>query len=502
MKIDLISVAARRKPADLFLVGAFAGEKSFKTLASLEPEFSKSAQLAIQNKRFSGKKEDSLNSFHPQFHEASEIALIGLGSRAGFDRTMLRNTIGKLIQIVRSKKARRVRFLLDSFVGGKVQEVSAAQIIAETGTLAAYTFDKYKSKKNEENGRPHGVDAIEVLFAKRGSEKNLQKGIDFSETVAKGILATRNLINEPGNVINPTSLTAEARRIAREKKLRCTIFGLADLKRLKMGGILGVNQGSKIPPALIVMEYGASYKRHGTICLVGKGVTFDSGGISIKPAADMEKMKYDKAGACTVIVTIGVIADLKLPLHVVALAPVVENMPSENPQRPGDIIRMYSGKTVEVINTDAEGRLILGDALAYTAKYKPRAIIDLATLTGMCAATFADKAIGLMGNDPSLLNRIKKAGEETGERCWELPLWDDYAEMIKGHHSDLLNVGGRFAGTITAAKFLEEFVPKKTHWAHLDIAGTAWCDTSRPDCPKGATGVGVKLLIELLRNWR
>jgi leucyl aminopeptidase len=236
--------------------------------------------------------------------------------------------------------------------------------------------------------------------------------------------------------------------------------------------------------------------------LIGKGVTFDTGGISIKPAADMEKMKYDKAGACTVIAAMGVLADLKLPLHVVAVVPTVENMPSENPQRPGDIIRMYSGKTVEVINTDAEGRLILGDALAYAGRYKPRAIIDLATLTGMCAYTFGDKAIGLMGNDRPLLDRVKKAGDQTGERCWELPLWEDYGEMIKGHHSDLLNVGGKYAGTITAAMFLKEFVPEKTAWAHLDIAGTAWCDSARPDCPKGATGVGVRLLANLLRNWK
>ena len=231
-------------------------------------------------------------------------------------------------------------------------------------------------------------------------------------------------------------------------------------------------------------------------------MTFDTGGISIKPSADMEKMKYDKAGACTVIATMGVISDLKLPLHVVGLAPAVENMPSENPQRPGDIIRMHNGKTVEVLNTDAEGRLILGDALAYSAKYKPKAIIDLATLTGMCAYTFGDKAIGLLGNDRKLLGRIKEAGEATDERCWELPLWDDYGETIKGHHSDLYNIGGKYAGTITAAMFLKEFVPEKTPWAHLDIAGTAWADSPRSDCPKGATGVGVRLLANLLRNWR
>lgn len=502
MKIDLISTAARRKPADQLIAGAFEGEKSLKALATLEPEFAKTAELAIKNKRFAGKAEESLASFHPQYRQASEVVLAGLGPRPKFQRPALRKAIGRLVQVARSKKARRVRFLLDTFLGGKVQEGTAAQIIAEIATLANYTFDKYQTKKNGKDGRYEGVETLEILYTKKSTEKNLEKSVNFARAVARGTLAARNLVNEPANVINPASLTQEARRMAREKKLRCTVLGLADLKRMKMGGILGVNQGSKTPPALIILEHGSPRQRGGTVCLVGKGVTFDSGGISIKPSADMEKMKYDKAGACTVIAAMGVIADLKLPLHVVALTPVVENMPSENPQRPGDIIRMYSGKTVEVINTDAEGRLILADALAYTAKYKPKAIIDLATLTGMCAYTFSDKAIGLMGNDANLLNRIKRAGDETGERCWELPLWEDYAGMIKGHHSDLLNSGSRYAGTITAAMFLKEFVPEKTAWAHLDIAGTAWCDSARPDCPQGATGVGVRLLVELLRNWR
>lgn len=503
MKTELLSIAAPRKPADLFLAGSFVGEKSLRTLASVEPDFAPLAELAIKNKRFGGKQDESLASFNPQYHEAAEVILAGLGARAKFESSSLRQTAGKLIALARCRKARKVRILFDTFLGGKVQADSAAEILAETAALATYTFDKYKTKKKgEEKENFKGPEAFELLLTKRGEETKLEKNIAQAEIVAAGTLAARNLINEPGNVMNPRRLAEEARRVAREKGLRCTILGQADLKRLKMGGILGVNQGSKTPPALIIFEYGTQHKRRGSVCLVGKGVTFDTGGISIKPAADMEKMKYDKSGACTVIATMGVVADLKLPLHVVALAPAVENMPSENPQRPGDIIRMYSGKTVEVINTDAEGRLILGDALAYAEKYKPQAIIDLATLTGMCAYTFADKAIGLMGNDRRLLDRVKRAGEETGERCWELPLWSEYQEMIKGHHSDLLNIGGKYAGTITAAMFLKEFVPEKTPWAHLDIAGTSWCDSPRPDCPKGATGVGVRLLANLLRHWR
>ena len=502
MKIELVSLAKKRKPLDLFFVGAFEEDKSLKTLAGLEPDFLKSAGLAIQNKRFAGKKGETLASFNPTYREASEVVLVGLGKRTQFDAASLRQTVGRLMGLARSRKSKRVRFFFDSFLGRKIQGAQAAEFLTEIVFLANYDFDKYKAKKKEENGERHSLESFEILFTKHGEEAKLQKAIDFATTVARGTLQARDLINEPGNVINPAKLADEAKRIARGKHLRCSILGPSELKRLKMGGIIGVNQGSQIPPALIILEYGAQHKKKGTICLVGKGVTFDTGGISIKPAADMEKMKYDKAGACTVIATMGVIADLKLPLHVIGLAPAVENMPSENPRRPGDIIRMFSGKTVEVLNTDAEGRLILGDVLAYSEKYKPKAIIDLATLTGMCAYTFGDKAIGLLGNDRKLLGRIIDAGDATGERCWELPLWEDYAETIKGHHSDLYNIGGKYAGTITAAMFLKEFVPEKTPWAHLDIAGTAWTDSPRYDCPKGATGVGVRLLIHLLRNWR
>lgn len=503
MKIELASLSGKRKPADILFVGVFEGDKSLKTLSPLESDFSKSAQAATQSGRFSGKRGETLASFNPGYREASEIVVAGLGNKNKLTPVYLRCTIGRLIQLARSRKVKRVRFFLESFLGGKIQSTQAMEIITETALLANYDFDKYRTKKKEENGNAgKSLQLLEILFSKSGEQNKLQKSLVVASVIAQGAIQARNLINEPGNIINPASLAAEAKRIAREKKFQCTVLGYAELKRLKMGGILGVNQGSKVPPALIIMEHGAQYKKRGTLCIVGKGVTFDTGGISIKPAGDMEKMKYDKAGACTVIATMATISDLKVPVNVIGLAPAVENMPSENPQRPGDIVKMFSGKTVEVINTDAEGRLILADALAYSERYKPKAIIDLATLTGMCAYTFGEKAIGLLGNDEKLLSRVKEAGEEVGERCWELPLWDDYADMIKGHHSDLQNIGGKYAGTITAAMFLKEFVPKKTPWAHLDIAGTAWADSPRPDCPKGATGVGVRLLVNLIQNWR
>ncbi len=349
---------------------------------------------------------------------------------------------------------------------------------------------------------------MELLFSKGGSETVLQKSVDWAGLVAQGTLMARNLINEPGNILTAAKMVQTAEALAEKKAVTVKVLEQKELEELKMGGILGVNQGSLNPPALIILEYGSRYKKDGTVCLVGKGVTFDTGGISIKPAKDMEKMKYDMSGSAAVLSTMSALAEAKLPVHVVGLMPMVENNVNNNPMRPGDIIRMYNGKTVEVLNTDAEGRLILADALAYSERYQPKVIIDLATLTGMCAATFGDKAIGMLGNDEKMLARVKKAGETAGQRCWELPLWDEYGEQIKGHHSDLYNIGGEYEqcdpvrlGTITAAKFLQEFVPAKTPWVHLDIAGTAWADAPRFDCVKGATGVGVKLLMQFLSDW-
>lgn len=501
MKTVLSSLTTRRQKSDLFVIGFFEKDKLQKEVSQLEPEFAKSVSAALSKGRFEGKHNQIFSNFNENYHEASEVVLIGLGQSKNYHPVCLRKAVGRLMGVAKERKATRVRILLDSFVGGDVSLSEAAGIFTEISRLAAYDFDKYKSPK-EGKPKKHYPEVLELLAAKKGQEKNLEKKIQMEIAIAEGVLLARDLINEPGNIMNAPELSKRARELVQRKKVSCKILEEAELKRLKMGGILAVNQGAQTPPALIILEYGSRFKSKGTVCLVGKGVTFDTGGISIKPAKDMEKMKYDMSGAAAVIATLGVVADLKLPLHVVGLAPTVENNVSANPQRPGDIIRMYNGKSVEVLNTDAEGRLILADALAYSEQYKPKAILDIATLTGMCAATFGDKAIGLLGNDEKLLNKIIKAGEETGERCWELPLWDAYGEQIKGHHSDLYNIGGPYGGTITAAMFLKEFVPEKTAWAHLDIAGTAWADSVRYDSAKGATGVGVRLFTNLLLNWK
>lgn len=501
MDISLLPFTVRRTPADVFIGGVFEKGKVPKDFESLEPAFCREVQQAWPQKRFEGKFSQILASYGSGNREAKEVILLGLGERGKYTRVCLRKAVGEIMKLLKERHAVHARILTESFVGGEVHLEEAVHILTEISFLASYDFDKYKSRKD--NGPDRSKEKrIELLLKEKRAEARLGKTLERARAIAQGTLQARNLINEPGNVMNAQELARRARQLAGEKKISCKILDETEIKRLKMGGILAVNQGSTTPPALIILEYGTRYKSRGSVCLVGKGVTFDTGGISIKPSKDMEKMKYDMAGAAAVIAILGVVADLRLPVHVVGVVPAVENNVANNPQRPGDIIRMYNGKTVEVLNTDAEGRLILGDALAYTAKYRPKAIIDLATLTGMCAYTFADKAIGALSNNDRLFEKVQKAGEVTGERCWRLPLWDEYGDMIKGHHSDLQNIGGPYGGTITAAMFLKEFVPEKTPWVHLDIAGTAWCDSPRYDCPKGATGVGVRLMAQFLSEWR
>jgi leucyl aminopeptidase len=499
MKILIESLSKKRVSADLLIAGFYENEKTPKALESLEPAFAKLVDGAVKKGRFEGKFGQVFSSYSNEYSEAPEIVVFGLGQKKNHKKTCFRKATGQILQLAKGRKASSVRILLDSFTNSEVKTADAVELLSEVSSLASYEFDRYKSKK-EDAKKQKKIEVIEAVL-EDAKNKNLQDRIRYAEAVAEGVLLARDLINEPGNIMTPEALAKAAEEMAEKKNLTCELISQGEMEQMKMGGILAVNKGSRYQAALIVLEHGARYKKNGTVCLVGKGVTFDTGGISIKPSADMEKMKYDMSGAAAVIGTMSVIADLKLPLHVVGLAPAVENNVAEDPQRPGDIIRMYNGKTVEVLNTDAEGRLILADALAYSAKYKPDAIIDLATLTGMCAYTFGDKAIGLMTTDDKLANKVKQAGEAVGERCWELPMFDEYAEQIKGHHSDLLNIGGRYGGTITAAKFLQEFVPEKTAWVHLDIAGTAWTDAPRYDCPKGATGVGVRLLVNFLSNY-
>jgi len=312
-------------------------------------------------------------------------------------------------------------------------------------------------------------------------------------------MLARDLVNAPGNIKSPVFLTEQAQAAAKESGLTCKVLGQKELAKEGCGALLGVAQGSEREPQMIILEHNGGTKGKAPVALVGKGVTFDSGGISLKPGEKMDEMKMDMAGGAAVIGTMLAIALLKLPINVVGVVPAVENLPSGTAYRPGDILTSLSGKTIEVLNTDAEGRLILADALTYVKRYQPELVVDLATLTGACIIALGHHATAVLGNDQKLIDSLLAAGEASGERLWQLPLWDDYDPLIKSDVADVKNTGGRAAGTITAAAFLKKFA-SDFHWAHLDIAGTAWRDQNQPYIPKGGTGVGVRLLVAFLQK--
>jgi leucyl aminopeptidase len=361
--------------------------------------------------------------------------------------------------------------------------------VSEGALLASYQF---RGSKTDE--APKRVQTAH-FFAPKTYEPQARRG----EIIAQGTMLARNLVNSPANFMTPKDLANAARKMARETGLRCEVFDRPRIEKEKMGLLLGVAQGSEEDPRFVVLEYGKPRKGQGPLVFVGKGVTFDSGGISIKPATNMEQMKYDMSGAAAVVGAMHNVAKLKPAAHVIGIFAATENMPSGKATKPGDVHIGRSGKSVEIINTDAEGRLILADALDYAKTFKPSAVVNAATLTGACVIALGH-AIGVMGNNADLLAAVKSAAEHVGERAWELPMFDEYGDSLKSEVADLKNVsGGRGAGTITAAKFLEKFTDYP--WVHLDVAGAAWEDKDHPYRPKGGTGVAVRTFTQLAETW-
>lgn len=445
---------------------------------------------------WSGKAKQALLIYPRGAIPARRVLLVGLGKRSAFDLDLLREVTAITVQRTRELKSDRMAFALPVAPDQGPEMVAAA--LAEGALLGAYRFLDYKSNLKPEDRRE--VEELTVL-APVDVVEDVTRGVTRGGAVGRGVNLARDLANLPPNDLTPARLAERARELAVAFNLPVTILGPAEMREQGFGGILAVGQGSANEPRFIVIEYGAQYTDAPTVCLAGKGMTFDSGGISIKPAENMDAMKMDMSGAAAVLGALHVVAELQLPLHVVALIGAAENMPSASAYRPGDILKTLSGKTIEVLNTDAEGRIVLADVLTYAQRYNPTAIIDLATLTGAISVALGPHAIGLFTNDDALAQRLLRAGEVAGERAWQLPLWQPYREMVKSDIADVRNATGRQGGAITAAAFLNAFVGDYP-WAHLDIAGTAWTD-SKPKAyqPKGATGVGVRLLVQALRDW-
>lgn len=430
-----------------------------------------------------------------QFIKSRRIIFIGMGKRKDFDLEKLRGVFSKAAQKVRDLHLKNFAASLD-FGTLDLTEENMAEAATEGVLLGLYRFTPYKTKETDKTPE---VKEFTLLAENPKAVKVVRDSARRAETIAGGVYLTRDLVSAPANEMTPTIIADRAKKMAEKRPIDIKVFDENYMKRLGMNALLGVARGSAEPAKFIIMDYAGGKKGAKPIVLVGKGITFDSGGISIKPSANMDEMKSDMAGGAAVIGAMQAITDLKIPLNVVGIVPATENLPGGKAYKPGDILKSLSGTTIEVKNTDAEGRLILADALAYADRYKPEAIIDLATLTGACIIALGDHLIGMMGTDEKLKSRVKEAADRTGDYVWELPLWPDYDEMLKSDVADVQNVGGRPAGTITAGLFLKKFVGDYP-WVHLDIAGPALLTKGKPYIPKGASGVGVRLLVQFLRD--
>ena len=443
--------------------------------------------------RFKGRPDEQLGILAPPGIDASRILLIGLGKADSLDALTLQAVGGRVATALNAAGEQGATVAVDEIAGARLGTGEMAAHMALGARLRSYRFDKYRTRE-----KPEQKPTLKRLTFALDDPASAKKASDPLERIAEGVVLTRDLVSEPANVIYPESLADRAKKLA-DLGVEVEVLGEKQMKKLGMGALLGVGQGSAHESQLVIMQWrGASDAKQRPIAFVGKGVTFDTGGISIKPAQGMEEMKWDMAGAGTVIGLMHALAARKAKVNALGIAGLVENMPSGTAQRPGDIVTSLSGQTIEVINTDAEGRLVLADALWYCQEqFKPQAIVDLATLTGAVIIALGHVHGGLFSNNDTLAERLVAAGKATGEPLWRLPLAEAYDKQINSDAADMKNVGGRTAGSITAAQFLQRFV-KDTPWAHLDIAGMAWSDKDAPTVPKGATAFGVRLLERLV----
>ncbi|MDQ1559339.1 MAG: leucyl aminopeptidase [Pyrinomonadaceae bacterium] len=432
--------------------------------------------------------------------KAKRLLLVGVGERESYKAAQVSQMAGTAARALRARNVKTVGLIAR---GAETDAERSAEVSVEGVLMSLFEPDKYRTVEKEERV----VERL-VIVAQGANEDALRRGAERGRIIGESVNFTRDLANEPGAYMTPTIMAERARAIASEFGLEVDILDRERMEGEGMGSLLSVARGSEEPPALIILKYTpAGFTGGGTVAgggegllaFVGKGVTFDTGGISIKPGENMELMKYDMTGGATVLGVMRAAAQLKPPMPLLGVVPAVENMPSGKATKPGDVVRAMSGKTIEVINTDAEGRLILADAIAYARKLGATQVVDLATLTGAVSIALGDVNTGILGTDQELIDEVIAAGREVGEKLWQLPLDKEYTRQIKSDIADIKNVGGRKAGTITAAAFLKEFADGIS-WAHLDIAGTAWGDDAKPYRSKGPTGVAVRTLLNLIER--
>jgi leucyl aminopeptidase len=495
MNIRVEKGIAEKYPCELLLLFSFESPEPLEgPIKSVDLEWNGFLTTLINQGDFKGEL-FQCRLIHTQGAlPARRVLLTGLGKKEEFDLEKWRGAASKAGQLIRDSGIKQFAFQIKPFKDLSGNELTESFV---TGfLLGTYQFNEHKTLDRE---KIRQIEEAVLLGETEQEISGIDQGLKIGQIISDAVCLARDLANAPSNQATPNALAEKAREIARNQGLGIDVLDLSEAEAAGMGAFVAVAKGSQEPAKFIILEYNKG-KGLDTIVLVGKGITFDSGGISIKPAERMEQMKADMSGAAAVLGIMQAASKLQFPLHLVGIIPATENLPSGKAYKPGDVLKTLSGQTVEVISTDAEGRLILADALTYSLKYQPKAIIDLATLTGACVIALGDYVMGLFGNDENLLKQIEETSVRSGEKTWRFPLWDEYFEYIKSDVADFRNVGTRAAGAIVGAIFLEKFV-QKTPWIHLDIAGPAFIEKERPYIPKGGTGIGVRLLVQLLRDW-
>lgn len=493
MNLQVKKGSIQKSKADTIIVNLFEGVKSpGGATGAVDQAVDGAISELIANGDLTGKAGEVGVVYPRAAMNAKRILIVGLGSQDDFNLEGVRQAAAVAILRARALNAKEVATIVHGAGIGGLKVVDAAQAMVEGSLLALYEYEKDDDE---------GIEAITIVEFEKGKIKKIDKGVEVGTAVVAGATLARDLVNMPPNIATPKKLAKAATKIAEDNNMGLLIGGRKWAAKHNMGAFLAVAKGAGFPPKFIVMEHNGHREDLPTIVLVGKGITFDTGGISLKPVQNMGLMKSDMGGAAAVLGAMKTVGMLDLPLRVIGITPCTENMPDANAYRPSDVITASNGKTIEIISTDAEGRMVLADALVYAKKYEPDAVVDLATLTGAAVVALGmGMAAGLFSTTDELRDKLMSAGNATHERLWPMPLWDDYKRAIKSDVADMKNSGGRMGGVATSAIFLKQFVDFD-NWAHLDIAGMALSDRQRGYITKGGTGYGVRLLVDFLQNW-
>ena len=500
MKVILKNQKLENIPCDVLIVNLFEGIKTISGgTGAVDLALNGLIKKIIKEEDFKGKSGFTLIIRTNGLIPAKKVIVVGLGDKEKFDLNSIRKASASGIRAAKREKAKTVCTILHGGGIGKIDPRESAQIISEVSQLAIYEYDKYKSKDTKEQKKE--IQTLIISEIDRSKLKDIEAGTKRGSIIARAQTLARDMVTESAMQLTPTKLANIARKVAKENKLKIKVLDTAACRKLGMGAFLAVAQGSNEPPKFIEIKYIPKGKPKKHVVIIGKGITFDSGGLSLKPANSMETMKDDMSGSAAVIGTMSTMKELQPDVAITMIVAATENMPGGKAYRPGDVIRAMNGKTIEVLNTDAEGRVTLADAISYVVRQKPDEIIDLATLTGACVVALGDTANGVMTNNQKLADKIIKAGTEAGERMWQLPLYDKDREKIKSDIADMINTGSKGkSGAQNGAVFIEKFV-SDIPWVHIDIAGPSWIDKENEYGPKGPTGVGVRTLVNYLTNY-